>query len=400
MASPERFDRGYAWLLAGVASWFGAWGMQQVLLPWLVVNVLQESATRTGVVQMATMLPSMLLLPFGGAVADRVDARKLLAALHAVSLLPPLALALAFGGPRLDFSLLIACALAGGLVNGFANPSRDSLLSRVAGGTLTRAVAGVITVQFFVQGAGMLVAREADAIGGARALVAQGLCIAVGALFCAGLPGPASGGVPRPPRAPLRAAELLAGARFVWASPLRAIWPLVAGVGLFFSGVYNVLFPVMVRDLYGGGVSEIGLLLFAFPLGTIFASAWLFLRGIRRKGAALVLSLCAGALTVIGAGLEIRFEALVALTFVWGLAGGVFMTTGRALFQERAPAAERARILAVHQLAMVASGPIGALLSGALGDALGPSRAVLVQGVAMLGLIALVLSRSSVWRME
>jgi MFS family permease len=246
----------------------------------------------------------------------------------------------------------------------------------------------------------MLVAREADAIGAPRTLAAQGICIAIGAIFCAGLPGPESAGAPRAPRQPLRLEELFAGARFVWSSPLRAVWPLVAGVGLFFSGAYNVLFPVMVRDRYGGGVSELGLLLFAFPLGTIFASAWLFVRGMRRKGAALAGALGAGAVTVIGAGFEIRFEALLALTFVWGLAGGVFMTAGRALFQERAPASERARILAVHQLAMVASGPIGALLSGALGDALGPSRAVLVQGIAMLGLIALVLSRSNVWRME
>ncbi len=398
MSDEQRFDPRYPWLLAGVASWFGALGMQQVLLPWLVVNVLHASATNTGVVQMATMLPSLFLLPFGGALADRVDARKLLGALHVASVLPPLAIAAALGGSALSLELLVGTALIGGLVNSFSNPSRDSLLSRVSRSSLTRAVAGVIGVQFFAQGLGMLFAGQAKLLGAIPALHTQAAAVAIGAVFCVRLPGRESSLAEA--RRPLTRAELLAGAAFVWRSELRAVWPLVAGVGLFFSGAYNVLFPIMVRDVFHGGVSEISRLLFAFPAGTVLASALLFVRGIRRKGAALVCSLALGALTLIAAGAELPFGALVALTFVWGIAGGVFMTAGRALFQERAPAKERARIMAVHQLAMVASGPIGALLSGALGDWLGPQAGVAALGAAMLALIASVLAASNVWRME
>jgi MFS family permease len=398
MPAEQRFDPRYPWLLAGAAAWFGAWGMQQVLVPWLVVNVLQSSATRTGVVQMATMLPTIFLLPFGGAVADRVDARWLLASLHLAAGLAPLAIALAISEGQLSVELLIATALFTGLVNSFSNPSRDSLLSRVAGADLTRAVAGVITAQFLAQGAGMLLARNADEIGGAAALSIQAAIVAFGAAFCFRLPGkPPDGAVVR---APLSSHELLAGARFVWGGELRAVWPLIAGVGLFFSGVYNVLFPILVRDVYRGGVDEIAILLFAFPAGTIFASGWLFFRGIRRKGRALALAQIVGALTVAGCGADVPFWAIVALTFVWGLAGGIFMTTGRALFQERAPLAERARIMSVHQLAMVASGPPGALLSGALGDAIGPLWGTAALGGMMLALVASVLAFSNVWQME
>jgi MFS family permease len=371
--------------------------MQQVLVPWLVVNVLQASATQTGLVQMATMLPTIFLLPFGGAVADRVDARWLLASLHVAAGIAPLAIALSIPAGRLSLGLLIGAALFTGLVNSFSNPSRDSLLSRVGGSELTRAVAGVITAQFLAQGIGMLLARRADEIGAENALALQAAIVALGAAFCFRLPGRVSAASAR---RPLQAEELLAGARFVWGSELRFVWPLIAGVGLFFSGAYNVLFPVMVRDVYRGGVDEIAVLLFAFPAGTIFASGWLFYRGIRRKGRALAIAEAIGALTLIGCGANVPFWATVAFTFVWGLAGGVFMTTGRALFQERAPLAERARIMAAHQLAMVASGPLGALLSGALGDAIGPLWGTAALGGLMLALIALVLSVSDVWRME
>jgi len=398
MQPDARFDSRYPWLLAGAAAWFGAWGMQQVLVPWLVVNVLHSSATRTGVVQMMTMLPTIFLLPFGGAVADRVDARWLLASLHVAAGLAPAAIALAIANDALAIDVLIATALFTGLVNSFSNPSRDSLLSRVAGTDLTRAVAGVITAQFLAQGVGMLLARQADEIGGAAALSVQAAIVALGAVFCFRLPGKPTRVTAA--RAPLTAHELLAGTRFVWQSELRPVWPLIAGVGLFFSGAYNVLFPVMVRDVYQGGVDEIAILLFAFPAGTIFASGWLFFRGIRRKGRALALAQVVGALSVIGCGFGAPFWAVVASTFVWGLAGGIFMTTGRALFQERAPLAERARIMAVHQLAMVASGPLGALLSGALGDAIGPLWGTVALGGMMLALVASVLSLSNVWRME
>jgi hypothetical protein len=56
--------------------------------------------------------------------------------------------------------------------------------------------------------------------------------------------------------------------------------------------------------------------------------------------------------------------------------------------------------MAVHQLAMVASGPLGALLSGALGDAIGPLWGTVALGGMMLALVASVLSLSNVWRME
>ena len=398
-AQPARFDSRYPWLLACAAAWFGAWGMQQVLVPWLVVNVLRANATNTGIVQMATMLPTILLLPFGGALADRLDARKLLAGLHGLAALAPLGVALAIWQGALSLELLFGAALFTGCVNSFANPSRDSVLSRVAAGQLTRGVAGIITAQFLAQGVGMLLAKNADSLGGPRALAIQACVVALGAAFCFRLPRKPStaAGVAREP---LRLAEIAAGARFVWRSELRLVWPLVAGVGLFFSGVYNVLFPIMVRDVYQGGVSELALLLFAFPAGTIFASGLLFYRGIRRKGAALAISQLVGALTVIGCGFGLPFEAIVAFTFVWGLAGGIFMTTANALFQERAPIAERARIMAVHQLAAVASGLVGALLSGALGDAIGPLGGAVVLGGSMLVLIASVLASSNVWRME
>jgi len=57
-----------------VISRVGTW-MQQVSLPWLVL-VLGGSPLQLGIVAALEFVPSMVLAPFGGVVADRIDKRR------------------------------------------------------------------------------------------------------------------------------------------------------------------------------------------------------------------------------------------------------------------------------------------------------------------------------------
>ena len=73
---------GLSWFLAGAASWFTGYGMQGVLFSTLLVVELGEGPARVGAAQSALMVPAVVLILLGGAVADRVDRRRLLIALH------------------------------------------------------------------------------------------------------------------------------------------------------------------------------------------------------------------------------------------------------------------------------------------------------------------------------
>ena len=65
-------NRNYALYMTGnVPSHFGSW-IQRIALGWLAWE-LTESAFWLGVVAMAELAPSMILAPFAGAVADRVN---------------------------------------------------------------------------------------------------------------------------------------------------------------------------------------------------------------------------------------------------------------------------------------------------------------------------------------
>jgi MFS family permease len=396
MAGAERLDPRYGWYLAAAATWFSGIGLQQVMLPWLVLGELRASAEWTGTMQMASMLPSLLLLLVGGAVADRRDPRRLLTLLHVLAALPALALGLAIANGRLSIAIVIACAMAIGSLNAFSNPARDSLLSQVAGRDVMRAVTGLTIAQFASQGVGMLAAGSARWVGTAPVLVAQAVAVAFGAGLMRRVPARASSLTSH-----AGAGEVLAGLRFVLRSPLRVVLVLTCGIGFLFSASYNVVLPVLVRDVYAGDVQDVSLVMLTFPAGTIAGSFVLLSRGgIRRKGRALLLSLALAAASVIGCGLGLPFPCVVAAGLVWGLAGAVFLNMGRTLFQVRAPEAERGRVLAVNQLGFMAAGPLGALLSGFVAAELGPRTALVAFGVGMLALVGVVTLASDVARME
>lgn len=403
VTEPAASHRGYGYFVLGVATWFAAWGAQSVLFAWLVVGVLEADASRVGTAQMSGMLPSLLFLLVGGAFADRVDVRRMLPWLYALAfLLSALLLAAVLAG-RLSYPLLIVYALAIGTVSAFVMPARDALLSDVAGSDMMRAVAGLTLAQWGSQAVGNLAGSSARWIGTPAALAIPAFFFLAGAPLLLKVPRPATSAssAGRPPsRGTLH--EIGEGLRIVAGSPvLRPIVYLVVAVGVLFIGPFMVVIPLLVRDVYGGGVGELGVLSMMFPMGTIVGSLLLLWRGgIRRKGLAQLLALAGGAaaLGTVALGLALPVT-LLAITF-WGVAASVFMSAGRTLFQEAAPPTHRGRVLSVYSLGFMGSGPLGALLSGLLVERFGPLTACGASAVAMLVVVLGVGATSGVARLE
>jgi MFS family permease len=393
--------RGFPWYVAGVATWFGAFGMQQVLFSWLVVGELNAEARWVGVAQSASMIPSFLLILLGGALADRHDRRALLIRLHLVATVLALGLVAVVANGALSLGLLIAYALAIGSVSAFVMPARDALLSEVAGANMMRAVTAMTLVQWTAQAAGALVGGSARWIGTVAALGLLAATYLGGAATLARLAkAPPRAGAPH---AALRLGDLAVGVREVLRSPLlRPVVILVGAVGALFMGPMLVVFPLLIRDHYGGDVAQLGLLQMCFPLGTILGSLALLARGgIRRKGLAQIAALVSGCacLGAIGFGLPL-WGTLLAVV-LWGSVAAVFVNSGRTVFQEKAPPGERGRVLSVYMLGfMGASGLVGAPLSGFLVGWLGPLATCFVTSAAMLAVAGVVYATTEIARVE
>ena len=390
-ADPDRNN--YGWFNAGVASWYLAWGMQGVLFSWLIIGDLGLGADKLGLAQMLATVPALVLVLLGGAVADRLDRRRLIIVLHLVAASTVAALAIGVGQGMLSYRLMVVFALATGTVMAFVLPTRDALLADVAGDNMMRAVAGMTITQWTSMGLGNLVAGSARWIGSAKALAAEALLMLVGvaayAMLSARSEGPVS---PVPAEAGTDAGvvralrEIREGvAEVLGSAQLRPVFVLTVAAGLLFMGPFLVLLPMLVRDVYNGDIGQLGGLMMAFPSGIIVGSIALLRRGgIRRKGLALLVAVAAEALALLAVGSGFAFWGLWAAVAAWGLAAAFTINVSRTVFQENASPSHRARVLSVYSLGLLGTAPMGSLLAGFLAARIGPQAACVASSLGML----------------
>ena len=259
----------FRWYLTTHSSWFFGMGLQMVIFPYLVTEVLLGSPKMIGIAQMSMMAPTWFLMLFAGVIADKRDGRRLLILLNAIAMIPPFVLALVVASGTLTYALIIVYALSMGVLSAFSMPTRDSILNDVVaqidekkgdtGSKVQRAVGLTNMMQFGGQTAGMITAAAATFVGTSPLILLHALIVGLGmiasqrlhpAVHAQAATQGASGASETPP---LKA--ISQGLSVVYQSPI--LLPLVLSalsVGLFFAGSFMVTLPVLVREEYGGGI--------------------------------------------------------------------------------------------------------------------------------------------------
>lgn len=390
---------GLRWYLTSTAFFLVPGGIQMVMFPYLVAVYLQESPARVGMAQMASQLPMLLLILWGGLIGDRMDQRRLLIGLCLAMVMPPLVMAALVQADMLTYAALVAWALVGGAFGAFAQPARDALLNRVAGPDIQRVVTMAVGVQFGIQVVGFALGAFADRVGPAPLMLTQAaflLAAAAATWFVPRLP-------PRPPRPPRSAfGEIGDGLAMAWRmSEIRAAIVLTFSVGIFFAGTYMVLLPLMVRDLYQGSAAGIAGAFAANMLGTCTTILVLMRRGgVQRPGRALLLGGAVSVSVLALLNLELSMPLFYVVVYLWGMCGGISMTMSRAIVQEASPETHRARIMSVYSLGMMGGMPIGSLLLGWCVEVIGVRHAVLVPVAGMALVLLLLRVASDLWSVQ
>ncbi|HEX7037076.1 MAG TPA: MFS transporter [Pseudomonadales bacterium] len=385
--------------LAGTGSWFLAFGMQGVMFAWLVTMVLRETPEKIGVAQMSLLLPGTLLILIGGSYADRFGARRVALLAQSLAALSPLLLLAVVATDRLTFAAMIGYAVLMGCAQAFVTPARDGLLSQVAEGRVQRAVVLTSLFQFGLQVVGFVVASLADVSGAEPILLIQALVLVVGAFGLARIRNERHGA--DLPAAPLLR-SLREGGRTVFSSPpMRMIVVQNAAMAFFFMGSYIVTMPILVREVYAGSATELGLMNAANSLG-LFSTVILLLRfgDVRRQGRALLLAQAIGGTMLAVAALAPSFPVYLLTLFLWGACGGIAMTMSRTIMQEQAPLTQRSRVMSFYSFSFFGAGPIGALLNGFLVEQVGPQGALLICGAAMLTIAVMISALASLWHLD
>lgn len=391
----------YAWFTGGAACWALATQMNLMVFSWLLVGELHETAAWVGAAQMCQQLPFLTFLLLGGLLADRTELRGLMTRLHVFAALTVGILATVVGLGHLGLSVLIPYALCWGTLQALASPSRDAMISYVAAGNLLRAITGVTLVQFLSLAIGAQLGGFVGKLGSAATLSLQATILLIGAIAMRRLPRAAPH--TRPVHGERTLDALRSGLLEVRRSErLLPIALLVAANGLLFMGPFQVICPLMVREVYHGGASDLALLWMMLPIGTIAGSLAILLRVVvvLRKGLAFLVALFGVALCLCGIAGRPPFWGFLGLIFAWGVFHAVFLNTSRALFQELASGEHRARILAVNSLGLFGMAPLSSLGAGLLASAIGPAAGCLVAGIAMLAVVSFAVVATPVRRLD
>lgn len=372
----------------GMTTWFAAIGMQTVMFPFLVTMELAAGPGALGIAMMSLMLPTLLLILIGGATADHFDGRSILVVTHLLAGLPALGLSAIYGTGALTYPVLIAYALCMGAVGAFIMPARDALLTRIAdASSLQQAVMRASGLQFGAQILGFVVASQIEWVGITHLLLFQTALLWLGALLSFALPKGhrEAGSAPS-------ASAIFEGVKEVRRNErLFAPTVLIFCVGIFFFGTSQVAFPIIIRDSFGGGADELALSNGLMMSGIVAMTMILARRRrIERQGRAVSLALLFGCVCLAAFAVVPNFPSFVIVSFLWGMGGGVAMTTSRLIIQESAPAEYRARVLAAFQMGIMGGAPIGALLTGLLTEFVPPQPAMLIPAVLMASIVLLM----------
>jgi MFS family permease len=396
---PSPLPSSARWFLTSVVTYMIPNGIQMVMLSYLMAIELNQSPGSFGISQMVGQLPLLLFLLMGGWVADRVDTRRWLMTLQTIGLIMPMVLAFLVWRNAVTEGSILLYAMVWGLVGAFSLPARDGLLRRVAGSNVQRMVGLAIGTQFGAQMLGQALAGRATHMGTVTVLVVEAALLAVGILVAARLP---AGRAPQAASKGSLRNELSAGLSMIFATPvLMANYLISAGMGVFFGGVFLVLLPLAVRDLYHGGASDIASAYVMFASGTLLSIAWLTKRGgSRRPGRALVISQFAGCAALLPISLGITIWGFYFCILFWGLSAGVAMTMSRTIMQEQAPSSHQARIMAALTLMTTGGGPLGALITGQAIEAAGVRGAVLLPILGVLACTMVALATHSMIKLD
>jgi len=368
-------------LVGGVVSQLGTWA-QYVGVGW----VARDLSSSTAVVTLAfasQFLPSLLLSPVAGVVADRFDRRAVVLLGNLAMAVPPLAIGVLAQTGHLTVPALIGLVFAGGIALACSQPAGMALTpTLVPPAEIPQAIAansGFVNLTRVVgPGLGGLVIGTWGVAWGFYLNAVSFAAVVVACLMIDRAPPPAASG-----EEPF-AERFRAGLRYARASPTVSRLLLVALVAAFFT-MHAALMPVVARDVLGGDVTTYAQLAAAPGVGAVVGA---FVAG-RVVGDRLRRRAVVGGTAVLGAVLLVlavsrSVPLSVGIMTFYGF--GYFLQNNvvAAMMTEVTADEFRGRVMGLYGTVMLGMVPVGALGGGALAGLLGVPWTIGLNGAAVL----------------
>ncbi len=341
-----------------------------------------------GVVQLAVQLPAIL---FGGALADRWDRKKLIAAAQSFSFVfMAIVSGLAAYG-RLEPWHIYAVTAILGVSSVLGGPARSAITANIVPRThlLHAVTSNQATFQIGAIAAPLAFALVVGTLDATAAFI-------VAALFAL----PASI-MPLMIKAQVAPAQ----SRDDDESVLKRIWegavyvmrhPILPGLYLLDVGVtivsfYRQILPLIVDRMFKAGSAAVGVVTAANSLGGVVGTfAVLFLANYRAKGMLVLYATLVYAVLLIAFGFTTSLWLGTLIIAGLGATDAIGMTTRQTTVQLTTPDHMRGRAVSAHSVSAMTANNLGTFEVGVLSEQIGANRTMILGGVISIFVVIAV----------
>jgi len=383
--------------VGAIVSWLSFF-VQDVALAWLTWD-LTHSTAWLAAISVLEIAPNVLILPFGGVLADRIDRRLIVIVTHVLALLQAAVLALLAYAGSLTIGALAVLTFAHGVIHGFSVPGLFGMLPRFVARERLAAAIGVNAAytQFAIFAgpalAGWIMLHHGAAVAFATNVIGYGVYL--GSVMLLRTPPDYQ---PPAPTGKSVFGDLFDGLRYVIGHRgiSALLFLMLIGDGLA-AALYEML-PAYADKSLGMGVDGMSTLMAAAGLGATAAALWLAHGGAERSSsgrvlwAFLALVLAIAALMVTG-----NLFIAIALMLLFGFAGQIRRTGTVALLQISVDDSQRGRVMSTQFLLQRAASGIGVVAIGAAAEHGGLRPGMLIgAALALVGLVYTFRSRGRI----
>lgn len=365
-------------LISNIGTW-----LQRIAQDWLIL-ALTGSGTMLGICTGLQLLPSLLLTPWAGAIADRWPRRRILRCTQVAMALPSLMLGILAITGRVETWQVLVLVVVFGTAAAIDAPARQSFATElVAPHHIANAVAlnsaSMHSARLIGPAiAGLLIAALGGGIratGWVIVINAASYAVMFAALWAIDPTRLQSSGLTPTGRPSVRE-----GLGYVRSRPdlmFLLACALVVGVA---GQAFQTLSPLMITGVYDLGPSEYGMAAAVAAIGSLAGalavarSGGLRLRGVGASGLAF------GVLQIIAALMPGYVTFLLVLPFL-GLSSLAMVTAANASVQTTTPPRMRGRAIAVFLMVLMGGAPIGAPALGWLAEETTPRVAMVAGGL-------------------
>ena len=363
--------------LSNIGSW-----MQTIALGWLIL-VLTNSPFLLGLNGFLSQAPILIFALPGGAIADRLNRRKLMLLTQTSMMLLALLLAIFTSVGHVKIGEILAISLLTGIASALNYPAYQALIPDLVGrDDLLNAIA-LNSAQFNMSRAigPMLAGLTLGTLGAAACFYLNTLsflALIIALLMISIPPLPKQQG-------PGFWSSMLDGFRYVNQHRLLIILLTVPAFMSLLGLPFIVLMPVFARNLLQVGASGLGTLMAGAGLGAVIAALVIAARGTPERRGAYILS-CGSIFSlalILFARAHTFWWAFFLLVIMGGMMVGTLTLTNTTL-QMTTPPQLRGRIMGIFYMAMTGLLPIGSLQAGAVAEVLGARFALAFGGMVCL----------------